>query len=131
MKLYSVVSSCTVSGRFGGIIVHIAVHMLETADACAPDLEHPAEHCLSLYCTAVHCTLVLYCTVLFSAVSGDAPSALFVDREGQRSPSGSLARYMASVVPNAKLEVIPLAGHLPHLTHPKLVAEVIEKHADM
>lgn len=42
-----------------------------------------------------------------------------------------VAQYMANAVPNAKLEVIPLAGHLPHLTHPHMVAELINKHAIM
>ncbi len=40
-------------------------------------------------------------------------------------------QYMLDNFPNACVEILPVTGHLPHLTHPKIVAEALSRHLKM
>nr|AFI78791.1 putative D14 protein [Spirogyra pratensis] len=40
-------------------------------------------------------------------------------------------QYMLDAFPNACVEMVPVAGHLPHLTHPETVSDAILRHLAM
>lgn len=86
---------------------------------------------LFLYCFSTDSVVLLCCFCSASVLFQVTRPVHFLVTEKDNAVPVEVARYMASAVPNAKLEVIPLAGHLPHLSHPALVAEVIQRHASM
>ncbi|CAI5512448.1 unnamed protein product [Closterium sp. Naga37s-1] len=40
-----------------------------------------------------------------------------------------VSEYLREAIPGACMEVLPTQGHLPHLTHPAVVAQAIQRHA--
>ena len=42
-----------------------------------------------------------------------------------------VCQYMLDHIPNAFAEVLPVEGHLPHLTHPHIVGEALLSHLAM
>ncbi|CAI5971245.1 unnamed protein product [Closterium sp. NIES-64] len=42
-----------------------------------------------------------------------------------------VSEYLREAIPGACMEVLPTQGHLPHLTHPAVVAHAIQRHASV
>ncbi|GJP42694.1 hypothetical protein CLOM_g2233 [Closterium sp. NIES-68] len=40
-----------------------------------------------------------------------------------------VSQYLRDAIPGACMELLPTQGHLPHLTHPAVVAQAIQRHA--
>ena len=49
------------------------------------------------------------------------------ERDVMPTSNADIARTMAAAIPNCKLELLSGVGHVPTLTRPKEVADIIER----